>query len=75
MDADEFDKPFPKVVAKANKLEDMFERMEIAMVGGTNDAEEDRKGDNKSDNEDDDDDSDVELNQSYVEDNKISQKH
>jgi hypothetical protein len=45
MDADGFEKPFPKM-SNGNKLEDMFERMEIAMVGGTNDKEDDK--DNKS---------------------------
>lgn len=61
MDADGFEKPFPKMAA-GNKLEDMFERMEIAMVGGTNDKEHDNKNDNKSVEDDDDEGSDVEIN-------------
>lgn len=55
-------------------MEDLFERMEIAVVGGSTNLHSDNK-DNNSDIDDDEEGSDGELNQSFVDDNKISQKH
>lgn len=46
--------------------------MEIAVVGGENDEQKSVNGDYGNGNEEDDDDSELELNQSYIEDNKIS---
>ena len=52
----------------------MFQKMEITVVGKNQgvEGEEDKSEDEKDDESDC---SDGELNQSYIEDNKISQKH
>jgi len=52
---------------KEDKLEDMFKKMEITVLGDN--KEEDKEEDLESDE------SDVDVNQSYIEDNRISQKH
>lgn len=69
--ADKLESSYP-VSKGGNSLEEMFERMEIKMVGRENN--EDNKSDRSFGGDDDSEEDD--LNQTmYREDNKISQKH
>ena len=66
-----FQVPLP---LKKDNLEDMFQRMEIKVVGRQNEEVESEKSAEEGDEEEGSD-GDLEVNQSFMEDNRISQKH
>ena len=53
-------------------MEDMFDRMEIKVVGRQNDEE---KSEESMEEGGESEEEDFDLNQSFIDDNKISQKH